>query len=334
MINYGRRHGLTLTSIMVAVALSGVLAVAGVRLVVNQVSAMRMMELLDKGDAIYKFYSNMLHDDKVWFCTLYEDMENDTTTTSPNKDLRNCVFGKASCSGSAMDLKGPDCQFHEPTVSSKVKHRFTHEGKYDFTKLHSSLKQFESSQVTLIPSAGKTLKDSVMQAATDGWWDVKIKWEDVGQRAVDIVFTQDFIADKWMTEPTSGKRYLPTLNYPRELRVRRSANYVPSNCSTSAVTAIALHSASRTVSCHSTPLVDISSGRPLSECPSLSTPAIGQVVESNTACSGDRGSGHSYRLRTRLQCDLANWDGAKCEWCRAQHCLCAGWTGQDGRLRF
>ena len=172
------RLGLTLTSLMVAVALSGVLAVAGTRLVVNQMNALRVMELRDKGDSIFKFYSNLLHDDKVWWCTLYDG---DPNTSTPNSALRNCVL-KGSCSGSGtVRLMGPDCEF-----------KFTGSGARDF-----STGNFIASSIALVPTGGKHLKDSAMQAASGGWWNVKVTWEHRGSAEVDLILTQTFNESLW-----------------------------------------------------------------------------------------------------------------------------------------
>ena len=297
-----QKLGLTLTSIMVAVGLSGILAVAGVRLVVNQMNALRVMELIDKGDAIYKFYSNLLHDDKVWWCTLYDEIEEVPPLPNPNIALRNCIFGKGGCfsgsAGTAMKLMGPDCQFHEPVVgppgSRIVKHRFKHNnrrvGAYDFTKEYLDAgmlrKQFESSNVTFIPVGGKTLRDSVMRPPSgSGWWHVELRWTEVGNNAVDLIFTQKFDAGTWRDAPAAGKRHLPELNYPREFRVRRSTNYLQDpGCGAAAVTNIALHTANRQLDCHPSPLVRTVGS--LSSCP-INGP-LGQVVESTSSCSGNR----------------------------------------------
>ena len=297
-----RKLGLTLTSIMVAVGLSGILAVAGVRLVVNQMNALRVMELIDKGDAIYKFYSNLLHDDKVWWCTLYEGKEVNPPPTppNPNQALRDCIFGKGggSCfsgnAGTAMKLMGPDCKFNEPLVAGKIKHRFKYDpsnlggGAFDFKADYGGLKQFESSSVTFIREGGKTLKDSVMVEPSDGygWWNVELRWTEVGNNAVDLIFTQKFDADKWRDAPAAGKRHLPELNYPREFRVRRSTNYLQDpGCGAAAVTSIALHTDNRQLDCHPSPLVrTVSTVDGLSSCPTGGG-QIGAVVESTTQCS-------------------------------------------------
>ena len=273
------RHGLTLTSLMVAVALSGVLAVAGTRLVVNQMNAMRVMELKDKGDSIFEFYSNLLHDDKVWWCSLYDYESAITPATAktahtPNKAMRDCVLGLvANCdSGNTMQLIGPDCQI-----------QFSAQGTRNFIA-----GDYRPGTI-FIPASGKELKDSVMIAASGGWWKVEVKWEDKGNRAVDLILTQKLTEERWESAAT-GKRYLPKLQN-REMRIRRSTNYVPSNSDTTkAVTKIALHTASRLVSHHNDPLVDTTTTTAgLGNCHERDPK--GQVVMSvgsTNACSGNR----------------------------------------------
>ena len=268
------RHGLTLTSLMVAVALSGVLAVAGTRLVVNQMNAFRVLELKDKGESIFEFYSNLLHDDKVWWCILY-DGRPATPPPSPNSAMRNCVLGRGACASSGtLQLVGPDCRL-----------QFTAQGARDFTAGN-----FRPGTL-FIPAGGGgiTLKDSATQGASDGWWNVAVTWEHKGNRAVDLILTQKLNEARWKTAPAAGKRHLPQLDYPRTLRVRRSANYVSTSSDTTrAVTKIALHTVSRTVGRHTDPLVDTTTSG-LGNC-HQQTP-FGQVVKSvgtRNACSGDR----------------------------------------------
>ena len=299
-------HGLTLTSLMVAVALSGMLAVAGTRLVVNQMTGLRVMELRDKGDSIFKFYSNLLHDDKVWWCTLYDG---DPNTSTPNSDLRNCVL-KGSCSGGEqpMRLMGPNCTI-----------KFKANGERDF-----SAGKFTPG-TELIGSAGKTLKDSVMEPASGGWWEVKVAWEHRGSAAVDLILTQTFNESLWQNAPSTGKRYLPKLQAGSgsglKLRVRRSANYVPGSADVhKAVTAINLHTASRTVHQHDYRLVDTTTTG-VGNC-HLRDPK-GQVVKSVgdvNACSGNRvavkptncGADNSVIDRIGMGTDVTAANNVKC----------------------
>lgn len=285
MSDRSRSLGLTLTSIMVAVALSGVLAVAAVRLAVNQMNSLQTVELIDKGDAIFKFYSNLLHDDKVWFCTLYDGIEEkflQNTTPLTNQELHDCVLaakGGVACPGigvsSAVALKGSDCRWNEQ-LETKVTHDrsqpvHTHVtvgrnyrkfrralragGILDFSYRGNRLgikgpkdKNFQSSSVVFIPKAGKDLRESLIQSSPGGWWNVKLEWEHMGNRAVDLVFTQTFDRDKWRSV-TAPKRELPQLREERVLRVRRSANYIPNSCGGNAVTRIALHTTNRAADC-------------------------------------------------------------------------------------
>ena len=285
------QRGLTLTSVMVAVALSGVLAVAAMRLTVNQMKALGTMELIDKGDAIYKFYSNLLHDDKVWWCTLYDGAGTAATTPpNPNKALRDCIFGGtcssgAGTAGTGMILKGPDCEFKEPTVGGVTKHRFTTEGALDLVTKHGSKVQFQHSPTTFIPEGGKTLKDSVMIASGGGWWEIDLKWKEANNfKEVDLIYTQKFKEDVWRA--ATGRSTIPDLNYPRVLRVRRSANYIQGGgCGTQAVTKIALHTSNRAVTCGNT-LLDLRTSSSITRCPDLGIK--GQVIQSTSACSGDR----------------------------------------------
>jgi len=266
------KHGLTLTSLMVAVALSGVLAVAGTRLVVNQMNTMRVLELKDKGDSIFEFYSNLLHDDKVWWCTLYDRaLETSVDGDEPNynRPLRRCVLRGEECtSGTAMRLMGPDCRFLEQAGPpgephyEKLVQRFNAFGAWQLTPLRG-VESFKSSAVTFIPVDGKDLKDSATQEVSGGWWNVKVTWEHKGNSAVDIIFTQKFDQDKWRNASVS-KRYLPKLDYPRILKVRRSANQayeLPRSDPLDsphdyAIIGIELHTANRTVRRHGTKVVN------------------------------------------------------------------------------
>ena len=290
-----QKLGLTLTSIMVAVGLSGILAVAGVRLVVNQMNALRVMELIDKGDAIYKFYSNLLHDDK-YGGALYSGGNNDPPLLpQPNQALRGCVFCKWCFSAPSAQHEINGAVASSTSSVGYIKHRFKYDpsklggGAFDFKADYGGLKQFESSSVIFIPAGGKTLRDSVMRPPSggSGWWHVELRWREVGNNAVDLIFTQKFDAGTWRDAPAAGKRHLPELNYPREFRVRRSTNYLEgSGCGGSAVTEIALHTANRDVDCHSSPLVRTNSSSPLVSCPTNAP--LGQVVESTSSCSGNR----------------------------------------------
>ena len=155
-----------------------------------------------------------------------------------------------------------------------------------------------------MPSGGKILRDSLTKTDSSGWWNISLKWEHMGNRAVDLVFTQSFAADKWMSAPAAGKRYLPELNYPRELRVRRSANYIPDGCGGAAVTRIALHTAGRNVTCGEGLVSGDCRWRPSSgDCSTVE----GGVVHNTqlSRCSSDEGLNNPGRVSvTPTDCAL------------------------------
>lgn len=295
-------HGLTLTSLIVAVALSGILAVVGVRMTGNQMNTLRVMELRDKGDSIFRFYSNLLHDDKAWWCTLYDGTP---STATPNKAMRDCVLGQVTtcASSGTLRLMGPDCQI-----------KFTPQGARDFSAGNFTV------GTIFIPAAGKSLKESALEEDSGGWWNVKVTWESKSNtKAVDLILTQTFTESRWQSAPSTGKRYTPELDYPRTLKVRRSANYVPSDSDTTkAITAIARHTAARSITRHTSPLVD-TTVTGLGNCHERDPK--GQVVMSTTACSGDRVAvtptnkcASVYSVIDRIGDDstLSAWDNVGC----------------------
>ena len=79
---YSYNRGLTLSSLLVAVALSGVVAVFGTRMIVNQMTLANTAEIMDKGESIFRFYKSLLLDTDVWNKTL-----------DANTSLKNYVKG-------------------------------------------------------------------------------------------------------------------------------------------------------------------------------------------------------------------------------------------------
>ena len=65
-----RNDGLTLTSILVAVALMGVTAVFGTRLVVDQFTLANTIRIADQGESIFRFYRAIMMDGDAWSQTI------------------------------------------------------------------------------------------------------------------------------------------------------------------------------------------------------------------------------------------------------------------------
>ena len=62
--------GMTLTSIMVALAIPSVTAVFGTRIITDQFTVTNTIALMDKGEAIFRFYSSLVLDSDAWQETL------------------------------------------------------------------------------------------------------------------------------------------------------------------------------------------------------------------------------------------------------------------------
>ena len=65
--------GMTLTSVLVALALTSITAVFGTRLVLDQLSLANTAIIMSKGESIFRFYSALILDSDVWRATLNGD---------------------------------------------------------------------------------------------------------------------------------------------------------------------------------------------------------------------------------------------------------------------
>ena len=77
-------NGLTLTSILVALALSGIVAVFSTRMVTDQMALANTAVLLAKGDSVFRFFNGIISDSDVWEKTLEH---------SSNSSLKTYVKG-------------------------------------------------------------------------------------------------------------------------------------------------------------------------------------------------------------------------------------------------
>ena len=81
-------RGMTLTSIMVAVALSSIIAVFGTRMITDQLTLANTAVLIAKGDSVFRFFSGLVMDSDIWEKTLDNDsglknyVKGHTTSTS------------------------------------------------------------------------------------------------------------------------------------------------------------------------------------------------------------------------------------------------------------
>ena len=165
------KRGMTLTSLLVAVALSGIIAVFGGRLVVNQMFMAATAELIDKGDSVMQFYLSALQDYSSWRCTLF-----DTANGRLRKYMLTTVTGgNIPAEGTAIELRGPDCD--RPLAT-----RLTGNNWKSQELLRKHILSGTRRGTLLIPSSGKKISNSVMTSSSTGWWEVNLKAIPAGGR--------------------------------------------------------------------------------------------------------------------------------------------------------
>ena len=107
--------GMTLTSMLVALALTSVTAVFGTRLVIDQLSLANSVIIMSKGESIFRFYSALVLDSDAWQATLNGDTDlkdyvkrHDVSPPAPNNKisltLRDAI-GNVMIPSSGMKLK-------------------------------------------------------------------------------------------------------------------------------------------------------------------------------------------------------------------------------------
>ena len=95
------KQGLTLISAVVAMGLMGVIVAAGMKLINNQVTLTKQIEVTDRRSAIVKFYSDLLRDANVWDCTLKH---------TTNSNLKDYVVNLSTLTiNGNVALIAPDC---------------------------------------------------------------------------------------------------------------------------------------------------------------------------------------------------------------------------------
>lgn len=247
--------GLTLMSTMVAVALSGVIAVFTAKMITDQARVAKVSELIDKREAILKYYTTMLKDESTWKCTLY---------SSSNGGLRNHLMG-AGGSPTSVVLKRPTCDFAH-----------TQDGQYVISNENPSNED-------IIPAAGLELGESITDGDPgNGWWKLTLEGTGAGIEAVDLILKICLDKDKYAAAYPSGMpqelQYMCHLTPPdkshKEVRIRYSENSVNRGVNTEcevddkAVVDIALHTETtrREVTCSSSKIVKTNSSDNPGDC--------------------------------------------------------------------
>ena len=102
------KHGLSLVSTMVAIALSSIVAVAAGKLITNQTALAKIEELHDRRQAILKFYTDMLKNEAIVKCTLEgnSSLNEHVKKYQTSSGVSSAALIPPSCSGSLIPSGG------------------------------------------------------------------------------------------------------------------------------------------------------------------------------------------------------------------------------------
>ena len=250
------KHGMTLTSLLLAVALSGIIAVFGGRLVVNQMFMAATAELIDKGDAIMQFYLNALRDREVWRCTVFD---------TANATFRNLLFAGAG-TNAQVSLREPNCKPLTSIAPTKVKGQEWRNHPILFSSVDRGKE--------LLPKTGKYVGDAIAGpsvGATEGWWKIDLKAKkEGGEGDVDLILTL-CLQESIYTQKHEGHKQVPRgyrykCSEPSSKhmtrRVRYSENAIKDDCSNKAIISVDDRTATRTIGCSRQSLLTIPATKP------------------------------------------------------------------------
>ena len=191
------KHGMTLTSLLVAVALSGIIAVFGGRLIINQMFMAATAELIDQGDTVMSFYVNALRDREVWRCTLFD---------TANEDFRKLVLGGIGTTAQ-VSLRDPRCKSLVGS-SAIAPTRF---GLHEWRN-HPILSSNTDRGKELLPKAGKYVGDSISGddvGASDGWWKINLEAKQAGGKGDVDMILKLCLQESVYTTKNKGYRHVP-----------------------------------------------------------------------------------------------------------------------------
>ena len=237
-----KRKGMTLTSVLVAVALTSALAVATSKLISNQSKLNKIMELTDQRDMITRFYSALMHNRIVWRCTIYDPN---------NSALLDYISNTTNSFSDKVELRTPDCKFEEEFTTTG-----TAAGIKELRPLtapHSSGNHYRSSGAFFDTNNPMLLGKSITEHTSDGWWNAALTANSINKGSVDLTLTITF--DRTKYKAAHGDFEPPDIRDTVEYKVRKGDPNVENmleDCNTSAVVAIGdLASGLREVTCSS-----------------------------------------------------------------------------------
>ena len=249
-----KQKGMTLASVLVAVALTSALAVVASKLVSNQAKLNKIMTLTDQRDMITRFYSALLHNRVVWRCTLYD---------SNNRHLLEYISDTTnSLANDKFELRTPDCKFKERVGSLTTPAGDTTSGieeLHTLTAAHGSGDHYRSSSAFFATNP-MHLKESLTTHDADGWWIVELTADPIAKGSVDLVLTVTFDHAKYKTAHANFDP--PDIRDVVTYKVRKgdpNVEGVSEDCADHAVVAIDdLATGIRNITCSEDPLVKIS----------------------------------------------------------------------------
>ena len=165
-----QRNGMTLTSVLVAVALTSALAVATAKLISNQAKLNKIMTLTDQRDMIARFYTALMHNRLVWRCTLYDPN---------NSALLDFISKTANSFSGNVELRTPDCKFKENFKTGGTKGI---EELRVLTNAHGSGDHYRSSGAFFATNNPVILGDSLTEHDNSGWWKVSLTASAIAKR--------------------------------------------------------------------------------------------------------------------------------------------------------
>ena len=239
-----KQKGMTLTSVLVAVALTSALAAATAKLISNQTKLNKIMTLTDQRDMITRFYSALMHNRVVWLCTLYD---------TSNSALLDDISGTTTPSNRSVELRTPDCKFKEAANAGGKGIKI--EELRELTATHGSGDHYRSSGKFFSTAADNSvlLGQSLTEPETGGWWKVSLTTAGISKGSVDLTLTVEFDLTKY--KAAHAEFDPPDFRETTTYKVRKgdpNVENMEEDCTNSAVVSIDdLNSGVRGVTCSS-----------------------------------------------------------------------------------
>ena len=186
MIDLNSNQGLSLISLLAAVALTGVLAVSVVKLASNQAKLSKMAEIIDQREMIIRFYTSLMHDNRVWKCSLYDSVNSAL--------LAHVVDHTSSGFSGAVVLKTSDCKFEERKIGSDY-----FEELRPLTANYGVGSHYRSSGSFFGAGQNPLLLGNSATSHQPGrwWWRAGLTGEDKGEGTVELVLTVELDAGSY-----------------------------------------------------------------------------------------------------------------------------------------